>query len=99
MTGLWFVLSHLALLWTALVILSKMIYQLDLVDNKPWLTNCTRIYYNTPGVVKPKTGIIFSDIQRKQADEGLIECGKFFLNYFFYKFGLEVMTLSQVIGK
>ncbi|WAR12827.1 PIEZ2-like protein [Mya arenaria] len=41
MTGCWFLFSHISLLWTALVILSKMIYQLNLVDNTPWLTNCT----------------------------------------------------------
>lgn len=47
-------------------------------------------YYNRPNVQKPKTGIIFSEIKREQADDGVISCVKYFLNFFFYKFGLEV---------
>ena len=49
-----------------------------------------RQYYGKPGVVKPKTGIIFSNIKRREADDGLKSCVQYFLNYFFYKFGLEV---------
>ncbi|XP_052818789.1 piezo-type mechanosensitive ion channel component 1-like isoform X1 [Mya arenaria] len=152
MTGCWFLFSHISLLWTALVILSKMIYQLNLVDNTPWLTNCTGnisqeapfnttinnaewvgmkrmdslglnfgayiknylgilliiiferviVYhqtqlYNKPGVPKPKTGIIFSTIKRAQADEGTNSCLKYFLNYFFYKFGLELCYIVTAI--
>ncbi|XP_053400970.1 piezo-type mechanosensitive ion channel component 2-like isoform X3 [Mercenaria mercenaria] len=148
LTGCQFLLSHIAQFWTALVLLAKMIYQLGLVDNSRWLSNCTgnisneapfnevidnaqwvgmmktadvsyylrnyigvllilvfeRIvvyhqcqYYNRPDVQKPKTGIIFSDIKRHEADEGIIPCVKYFLNYFFYKFGLELCYIMTAI--
>ncbi|XP_060599283.1 piezo-type mechanosensitive ion channel component 2-like isoform X3 [Ruditapes philippinarum] len=150
LTGCQFLLSHLAQFWTALVLLAKMIYQLGLVDNSRWLSNCTagnmsneapfkgeidnahwagmmktsdvsyylrnyigillilvfeRIvvyhqcqYYRHPDVQKPKTGIIFSDIKRHEADKGIVECLKYFLNYFFYKFGLEVCYIMTAVA-
>ena len=50
-------------------------------------------HYNKPNVVKPKQGIIFPDIKRPDADVNLLKSIKFFANYCFYKFGLEVMLL------
>ena len=47
-------------------------------------------YFNTPTITRPKTGILFPDIRRADADKGLLECAKYLFNYFFYKFGLEV---------
>lgn len=41
LTGCQFLFSHIAQFWTALVLLAKMIYQLGLVDNSRWLSNCT----------------------------------------------------------
>ena len=49
-----------------------------------------RQYFNDPTVEKPMKGIIFSNITRSDADTGVLSCIKFFANYFFYKFGLEV---------
>lgn len=40
--------------------------------------------------LEPKTGVIFPDTTRATADDNFIECMKFLINYFFYKFGLEV---------
>ncbi|XP_059176370.1 piezo-type mechanosensitive ion channel component 2-like isoform X3 [Physella acuta] len=37
-------LSHLTQFWTVVIILAKMIYQLNLVETKYWKTNCTEIY-------------------------------------------------------
>jgi hypothetical protein len=48
-----------------------------------------QISYN-PEIPRPKPGIIFPDTRREDADKGIIPCLKFFTNYFFYKFGLEV---------
>ena len=39
---------------------------------------------------RPLHGIVFSSIRRSNADESIKNCIKFFLNYAFYKFGLEV---------
>ena len=39
---------------------------------------------------EPLVGILFHDIQRSDADKGLLPCLKFLLNYGFYKFGVEV---------
>jgi hypothetical protein len=47
-------------------------------------------YWNHIDRVKPKHGIIFPDIKRRDADLGLLPCAKFFMNYTFYKFGLQV---------
>ena len=41
LTGCSILLSHILQFWTAVVILAKMIYQLRLVDNSNWLSNCT----------------------------------------------------------
>ena len=38
----------------------------------------------------PVTKTIFHDITRAHLDDGLVNCVKYFINYFFYKFGLEV---------
>lgn len=41
----------------------------------------------------PVSKTIFHDITRLHLDDGLINCAKYFINYFFYKFGLEVSFL------
>lgn len=41
-------------------------------------------------LVAPVTETIFEDISREHLDHGLGSCAKYFLNYFYYKFGLEV---------
>lgn len=38
----------------------------------------------------PPTRTLFHNITRAHLDEGVVSCLKYFLNYFFYKFGLEV---------
>lgn len=43
----------------------------------------------------PVARIIFHDITRQHLDDGIINCAKYFINYFFYKFGLEVPYLSE----
>ncbi|CAJ0961790.1 unnamed protein product, partial [Ranitomeya imitator] len=37
----------------------------------------------------PVTKTIFHEITRLHLDDGLINCAKYFINYFFYKFGME----------
>lgn len=52
--------------------------------------------------VPPTTRTLFHDITRRHLDDSVLNCVKYFLNYFFYKFGLEVrcthifMTRSQL---
>jgi hypothetical protein len=43
---------------------------------------------------RPAPGIIFHGIERKHADNNLLSCIKYFTNYLFYKFGLEVCTAA-----
>lgn len=38
----------------------------------------------------PPTRTLFHGITRRHLDESVLSCLKYFLNYFFYKFGLEV---------
>lgn len=38
----------------------------------------------------PETKTIFHDVTRLHLDDGVLSCLKYFVNYFFYKFGLEV---------
>ncbi|XP_072854902.2 piezo-type mechanosensitive ion channel component 2 isoform X3 [Pogona vitticeps] len=44
----------------------------------------------------PETKTIFHDITRLHLDDGVISCLKYFVNYFFYKFGLESCFLLSV---
>lgn len=49
-------------------------------------------------LVAPITETIFEDISREHLDQGLVSCAKYFLNYFYYKFGLEVRSRSYGEG-
>ncbi|XP_051543569.1 piezo-type mechanosensitive ion channel component 2-like isoform X1 [Myxocyprinus asiaticus] len=44
----------------------------------------------------PVTRTIFHNITRQHLDDGMLNCGKYFINYFFYKFGLETCFLLSV---
>ncbi|KAM3593292.1 uncharacterized protein V6R79_009660 [Siganus canaliculatus] len=46
--------------------------------------------------VPPPTRTLFHDITRRHLDDGMLSCMKYFLNYFFYKFGLETCFLLAV---
>ncbi|XP_068199524.1 piezo-type mechanosensitive ion channel component 2-like isoform X2 [Antennarius striatus] len=46
--------------------------------------------------VPPPTRTLFHDITRHHLDENVLSCFKYFLNYFFYKFGLETCFLLAV---
>uniref|UniRef100_A0A673KN18 Piezo-type mechanosensitive ion channel component 2-like n=1 Tax=Sinocyclocheilus rhinocerous TaxID=307959 RepID=A0A673KN18_9TELE len=44
----------------------------------------------------PPSRTIFHNITRQHLDNGIIKCAKYFINYFFYKFGLEVCFLLAI---
>ncbi|KAL4616870.1 piezo-type mechanosensitive ion channel component 2-like [Arapaima gigas] len=44
----------------------------------------------------PVTKTIFHDITRQHLDNGIVNCAKYFINFFFYKFGLETCFLLAV---
>ncbi|XP_067291682.1 piezo-type mechanosensitive ion channel component 2 isoform X2 [Pseudorasbora parva] len=44
----------------------------------------------------PVTRTIFHNITRQHLDDGIVNCTKYFINYFFYKFGLETCFLLAV---
>ncbi|KAL0966951.1 hypothetical protein UPYG_G00302670 [Umbra pygmaea] len=44
----------------------------------------------------PAARIIFHKITRQHLDNGIVNCAKYFINYFFYKFGLETCFLLAV---
>ncbi|XP_043089484.1 piezo-type mechanosensitive ion channel component 2 isoform X2 [Puntigrus tetrazona] len=44
----------------------------------------------------PPSRTIFHAITRQHLDNGIINCAKYFINYFFYKFGLEVCFLLAI---
>ncbi|XP_059713487.1 piezo-type mechanosensitive ion channel component 1 isoform X1 [Haemorhous mexicanus] len=150
--------SCLSTVWTCIIIVCKMLYQLEVVDPHEYFSNCTQPLPNgtnlTPeelgnstlyrgpvdpanwfgirkgfpnwGYVKnhlqvllllvfeavvyrrqqyhrkqhqlvaPVTETVFEDISREHLDLGLVSCAKYFINYFFYKFGLEICFLMMV---
>ncbi|XP_030812144.1 piezo-type mechanosensitive ion channel component 1 isoform X2 [Camarhynchus parvulus] len=150
--------SCLSTVWTCIIIVCKMLYQLEVVDPHEYFSNCTQPLPNgtnlTPeelgnstlyrgpvdpanwfgirkgfpnwGYVKnhlqvllllvfeavvyrrqqyhrkkhqlvaPVTETVFEDISREHLDLGLVSCAKYFINYFYYKFGLEICFLMMV---
>ncbi|XP_036100964.1 piezo-type mechanosensitive ion channel component 2 [Molossus molossus] len=53
-------------------------------------------YRGRNNLTAPVSKTIFHDITRHHLDDGLINCAKYFINYFFYKFGLETCFLMAV---
>ena len=51
-------------------------------------------YRYTKGIKKFPTGILFVDVDRKQADKNLFGCLKYLCNNFFSNFGVEVCIFS-----
>ncbi|XP_063267087.1 piezo-type mechanosensitive ion channel component 1 isoform X2 [Prinia subflava] len=150
--------SCLSTVWTCIIIVCKMLYQLEVVDPHEYLSNCTQPLPNTTnltpeelgnstlyrgpvdpanwfgirkgfphwGYVKnhlrvllllvfeavvyrrqqyhrkqhqllaPVTETIFEDITCHHLDLGFVSCAKYFINYFYYKFGLEICFLMMV---
>ncbi|KAJ8332691.1 hypothetical protein SKAU_G00424800 [Synaphobranchus kaupii] len=61
-----------------------------------------QLYYRRRnGLKTPLISTIFHSITRQNLDQGLLPCIKYFINYFFYKFGLEVclVVAVNVIGQ
>ncbi|KAM7146564.1 piezo-type mechanosensitive ion channel component 1 isoform 5-T5 [Macrochelys suwanniensis] len=44
----------------------------------------------------PATQTLFEGASREHLDRGLVSCAKYFINYFYYKFGLEICFLMTV---
>ncbi|XP_009475763.1 PREDICTED: piezo-type mechanosensitive ion channel component 1 [Nipponia nippon] len=150
--------SCLSTVWTCIIIVCKMLYQLKIVDPSEYSSNCTQpqlngtnlnpeelgnstlyrgpvdpanwfgirkgypnlgyiqnhllvllllvfeavvyrrqeYYRKQHQLVAPVTETIFEDVSREHLDHGLGSCAKYFLNYFYYKFGLEICFLMTV---
>uniref|UniRef100_A0A674D7R7 Piezo-type mechanosensitive ion channel component 2-like n=1 Tax=Salmo trutta TaxID=8032 RepID=A0A674D7R7_SALTR len=54
------------------------------------------LYRMRNNLTTPVTRTIFHDITRQHLDDGILNCAKYFINYFFYKFGLETCFLLAV---
>uniref|UniRef100_A0A673ABJ4 Uncharacterized protein n=1 Tax=Sphaeramia orbicularis TaxID=375764 RepID=A0A673ABJ4_9TELE len=58
-----------------------------------------QLYFRLHNDLKaPPFSIIFHGITRQHLDHGVLPCIKYFINFFFYKFGLEVFSVN-VIGQ
>ncbi|XP_032563008.1 piezo-type mechanosensitive ion channel component 2 [Chiroxiphia lanceolata] len=150
--------SSICTVWTCVIIVCKMLYQLSSIDPKTFSSNCTlpgenetkvdleelktSVLYSGPvdpaewvglrksypllvylrnnllmlailafevtiyrhqeyyrcrnNLTAPVTKTIFHDITRAHLDDGVVNCVKYFINYFFYKFGLETCFLLSV---
>nr|XP_046251923.1 piezo-type mechanosensitive ion channel component 2 [Scatophagus argus] len=56
-----------------------------------------QLYFRLHNDLKaPPFSIIFQGITRQHLDHGILPCIKYFINFFFYKFGLEVTLIVAV---
>ncbi|XP_075554708.1 piezo type mechanosensitive ion channel component isoform X2 [Dermacentor variabilis] len=147
-------LTHCCSMWASMLLLAKMIYQLNFVDRYGWATNCSsvtgfdgnatefpapfnstidnriwigfqkttnltsyckgyimlivvfsahamvryrqRFYRARHELPEPRPGVVFIQASRSNADDGIKQCLMYLLNYFFYKFGVEVCFVTMV---
>lgn len=55
-----------------------------------------QLYFRLHNDLKPPPfSIIFQGITRQHLDHGILPCIKYFINFFFYKFGLEVLEVMD----
>uniref|UniRef100_A0A670IID8 Piezo type mechanosensitive ion channel component 2 n=1 Tax=Podarcis muralis TaxID=64176 RepID=A0A670IID8_PODMU len=147
--------SSVCTVWTCVIIICKMLYQLGTINPEMFSVNCTMpnttkpledinesLLYRKPidptewvglrksypllvylrnnllmlailafevtiyrhqeyyrcrnNLTAPETKTIFHDVTRLHLDDGVLSCLKYFVNYFFYKFGLESCFLLSV---
>ncbi|XP_018096993.1 piezo-type mechanosensitive ion channel component 1 isoform X2 [Xenopus laevis] len=150
--------SCLCTVWTSIIIVCKMLYQLTVVNPLEYSSNCTQPLLNSTSLLqqeildstlyrapidpanwfgvrkgysnlgyiqnhlqillllvfeaivyrhqefyrkryqleKPHIQAVFPDVYRQHLDQGLFSCIKYFINYSFYKFGLEICFLLTV---
>nr|XP_056710236.1 piezo-type mechanosensitive ion channel component 2 [Euleptes europaea] len=150
--------SSVCTVWTCVIVVCKMLYQLETIEPYKYSSNCTMpenitederkflngsLLYKAPvdpsewvglrkspdsllvylrnnllmlailafevtiyrhqeyyrcrnNLTAPDTKTIFHDITRLHLDDGIISCLKYFVNYFFYKFGLETCFLLSI---
>uniref|UniRef100_A0A7M4EL53 Piezo type mechanosensitive ion channel component 1 (Er blood group) n=1 Tax=Crocodylus porosus TaxID=8502 RepID=A0A7M4EL53_CROPO len=150
--------SCLSTVWTCIIIVCKMLYQLEVVQPSDYYSNCTQPLLNSTNLpaaelhnstlyrgpvdpanwfgirkgypnlgyiqnhllvllllvfeaavyrrqeyyrrqhqlVPPATETIFEEGTHARLDQGLLPCAQYFLNYFYYKFGLEICFLMTV---
>uniref|UniRef100_A0A5F8G4L5 Piezo type mechanosensitive ion channel component 1 (Er blood group) n=1 Tax=Monodelphis domestica TaxID=13616 RepID=A0A5F8G4L5_MONDO len=150
--------SCLSTVWTCIIIVCKMLYQLKIVNPQEYSSNCTEPFLNSTNlqkseisnsvlfqkpvdpanwfgirkdvsnlgyiqnhllillllvfeaivyrrqeyyrrqyqVTQPLAQIVCPEGTRNQLDQGLLSCAKYFINFFFYKFGLEICFLMTV---
>uniref|UniRef100_A0A3Q1F967 Uncharacterized protein n=1 Tax=Acanthochromis polyacanthus TaxID=80966 RepID=A0A3Q1F967_9TELE len=56
-----------------------------------------QLYYRLHNDLKPPPfSIIFQGITRQHLDHGILPCIKYFINFFYYKFGLEISLIVAV---
>ncbi|XP_056158031.1 piezo-type mechanosensitive ion channel component 2-like, partial [Lampris incognitus] len=56
-----------------------------------------QLYYRLHNDLKtPPFSIIFQGITRQHLDHGILPCIKYFINFFYYKFGLEISLIVAV---
>ncbi|XP_041125215.1 piezo-type mechanosensitive ion channel component 1-like isoform X1 [Polyodon spathula] len=53
-------------------------------------------YYRQQQTSPTATHTIFSEVSREHLDHSVLDCVKYFVNYWFYKFGLEICFLLTV---
>lgn len=57
-----------------------------------------QLYFRLHNDLKPPPfSIIFKGITRQHLDHGVLPCIKYFINFFFYKFGLEVLLKTKSV--
>ncbi|XP_048464153.1 piezo-type mechanosensitive ion channel component 2-like [Rhincodon typus] len=72
-----------------LIILSLLVFEMTVYRHQQY-------YRLHNGLKTPLTGTLLDNITRLHLDDGLLDCIKYFTNYFFYKFGLEVCFIAAV---
>ncbi|XP_044304242.1 piezo-type mechanosensitive ion channel component 2-like [Varanus komodoensis] len=56
-----------------------------------------QLYYRIQNQrLPPPTGSLFHDITRDKLDDSVLSCVKYFINYGFYKFGLEICFVAAI---
>ncbi|XP_048461723.1 piezo-type mechanosensitive ion channel component 1 isoform X1 [Rhincodon typus] len=79
----------LAYIQDHLLLLMLLVFEVTVYRHQEHFRKCNQL-------APPSTRAIFQEITRQNLDESVINCAKYFANYFFYKFGLEVCLLMTV---